>query len=150
MINAVTGLVPFQNSMDNLVHNLGPNPSPTAIAGYTQTYALKVHEDLAMNHSTGQAKFLEEPSRSRSKELVYAIIRDFQVTNNLPLALLSAAYKLRAISKPYVPIDTSALVNSAYIATDTTHDAVASAAFSRSESIRVSELNRRKTGRRKP
>lgn len=34
----------------------------------TSDYAVKVHEDLNMQHKTGEAKFLEKPAREYSRE----------------------------------------------------------------------------------
>jgi hypothetical protein len=40
------------------------------VVGYSQGYAVYVHEDLEAYHPTGQAKFLETPARSMARELI--------------------------------------------------------------------------------
>ena len=42
----------------------GSNPS--VIVGYTEEYAIFVHENLEAHHNNGQAKFLEQPLRENA------------------------------------------------------------------------------------
>lgn len=43
------------------------------IVGFTQNYAIYVHENLAARHPVGNAKFLEGPARRRKKEIMEMI-----------------------------------------------------------------------------
>lgn len=46
----------------------GKNPS--VIVGYTEEYAIFVHENLEAHHPVGQAKFLEQPLRENTDKYV--------------------------------------------------------------------------------
>jgi hypothetical protein len=46
----------------------GSNPS--VIVGYTEEYAIFVHENLEANHPVGQAKFLEQPLQENTDKYV--------------------------------------------------------------------------------
>lgn len=46
----------------------GSNPS--VIVGYTEEYAIFVHENLEAHHPVGQAKFLEQPLKENADKYV--------------------------------------------------------------------------------
>ncbi len=48
----------------------GSKGSPIAEVGLTANYAVKVHEDLAASHPTGQAKFLSEAISSSHRVIL--------------------------------------------------------------------------------
>lgn len=112
--------------------------------GFTQNYAMWVHEDMDANHTVGQAKFLEVPARSLQLELHNIITKVFKQTGSMQKALLMAGYRLQREAQQLVPVDTSALKASAYTALDSEADAVADAAHQRSEQIKKSALKARK------
>ena len=93
----------------------GKSPSKTVV-GYQMPYAIYVHEDLTARHAPGKtAKYLERPARRYSKEMSLMIRRALRNKATLRSALLQAAYFLLAESKPLVPVDTGALVNSSFV-----------------------------------
>lgn len=87
---------------------------PTVVVGYTQQYALYVHEDLEARHPVGQAKFLEQPARQMGKVLGSKVSE--LVRRGLPFnrALLIAGLDLQKASQQLVPVDTGALKGSAF------------------------------------
>lgn len=99
---------------------IGDNPSPEVTVGYTQNYALYVHENLQLsetekNKKAGRgAKYLEEPYRMYQTQMV-RMVKD-ALKNKVPLAkaLLKAGLFLQRESQKRVPIDTGALRASAF------------------------------------
>jgi len=87
------------------------------VVGYTQDYAVYVHERTELKHKPGkQAKFLESPARNLSKEMFRGIKEVMIKTGSLQVALAVAGLRLQAASQRIVPRDTSALAASAYTA----------------------------------
>lgn len=118
--------------------------------GYTQTYALIVHEDLTAEHKEGkQAKYLEMPARRSREEIGRVVVDGYQKTRSMPKALLLGGLRLLRESDLIVPIDTAALKASGYVALEEEADKVSKEAFIRSEAVRASALNRRAKQRSK-
>jgi hypothetical protein len=44
--------------------------NPSVIVGYTEEYAIFVHENLEAHHPVGQAKFLEQPLKENADKYV--------------------------------------------------------------------------------
>lgn len=88
----------------------------SVIVGYTQAYAIYVHEDMTARHPVGQAKYLEQPARelSNSGTLSGIIARVYRQTGRLIDGLLFAGLRLQRDSQKLVPIDTGALKGSAF------------------------------------
>lgn len=94
----------------------------TVRVGYSAPYALKVHEDLEMFHSNGQAKFLEQPAREYRKVMA-SIVRQHVIarggSRDLEAAILrgflAAGQFLKAESQELVPVDTGFLRDSAFV-----------------------------------
>jgi hypothetical protein len=94
--------------------------------GYTTAYALFVHEDLTMNHPNGgQAKFLEQPARTQTREIGNIVKRELHkdLTRNVKgtltrgvfsKALIKAGRYLEAESRKLVPVDTAFLISSSF------------------------------------
>lgn len=82
--------------------------------GFTQHYAIYVHENLEAEFKVGQAKFLEEPARELAPELA-RIVKD-AAGNGVPLgmALYMAGLRLQREAQLRCPVDTGALKNSAF------------------------------------
>ncbi len=51
----------------------GSGVNTAAVVGYTQAYAVVVHEDLEAHHPVGEAKYLERPARELAPELAAII-----------------------------------------------------------------------------
>jgi hypothetical protein len=87
---------------------------PTVVVGYTQNYAIFVHENMTAHHPVGQAKFLEQPARTMQDELK-KIIRDAMKNGaDLGKALLMAGLRLQRESQKLCPVETGALRASAF------------------------------------
>lgn len=84
------------------------------VVGYTQQYAVYVHENLEAHHPVGQAKFLEQPFRENEDKYTGIIVTAMQ--NDVPFAkaLLLAGLSLQRDSQELVPVDTGALKGSAF------------------------------------
>jgi hypothetical protein len=77
--------------------------------------AVYVHEDLSKHHPTGQAKFLEQPTRQYGREMGQ-IVRDILNSGGTILeAETAAAQFLLEMSKPLVPVDTGRLKASGFV-----------------------------------
>jgi hypothetical protein len=91
--------------------------SPVGIVGYTQEYAIDVHENLEAAHKPGkQAKFLEGPARKLANEGTLGRIIVEAVRRGMSLAegILLACLRVQRESQRVVPVDTGALKNSAF------------------------------------
>lgn len=80
-------------------------------------YAIYVHEDTTKHHPIGQAKFLERAYRELAPQLKQHIAVAGLLHKGVSLeeVLLDAGEKIRIRSQQYVPVDTGALKNSAYV-----------------------------------
>jgi hypothetical protein len=109
----------------------------SVVVGYTQSYAITVHEDLEAKHRPGkQAKYLEGPAREKAKEIADIIFSNYRKTKDAAKALLVGGLYLQRESQKVVPVDTSALRASAFTALDRDVPRVAAAAYAKSETIR--------------
>lgn len=88
----------------------------SVIVGYTQAYAVYVHENLTARHPVGQAKYLEQPARQLSSDgTLGRIVRQAkQNGQTMAQGLLLAGLRLQRDSQALVPIDTGALRASAF------------------------------------
>lgn len=86
----------------------------SVIVGYSQYYALFVHERLDLKHPVGKAMYLIDPFRAM-KPLVGKIIKShMNAGKTLEQALILVGLLLQKNSQDEVPVDTSALKNSAF------------------------------------
>lgn len=88
----------------------------SVVVGYTQAYAIHVHENLEAIHPVGQAKYLEEPARQMSGDGTFSGIVFGAVNKGKTLmqGLLMAGLRLQRDSQKLVPVDTGALKGSAF------------------------------------
>ena len=115
------------------------------IVGFTQRYALPVHERLDTRHAPGKtAKYLEGPARRMAKELGGIAMAIYKKTRDLEKGLLVAGLRLQREAQQIVPLDTSALRASAYTARASEHSLKSTEAFAASEQIRLNALKNRK------
>lgn len=84
----------------------------TLSCGYDTPYALYVHENLAVHHENGQAKYLEQPAREKNAEMVEAVVKTLQQKQSLTLGLERARDILQKASQAVVPVDTGRLYQS--------------------------------------
>lgn len=93
-----------------------PDPRPVVVVGFTQNYALPVHEDLEAHHDVGQAKFLEQPARELADELRDTTAKVYAKTGSLEQGLLIAGLRLQREAQKLVPVKYGALKGSAFTA----------------------------------
>lgn len=89
----------------------------SVITGFTQSYALFVHENMTAQHAPGKrAKYLEEPARRLSNEgtLGRIVEQVYRKTKDMGKALLIAGLRIQREAQRIVPIDTGALKASAF------------------------------------
>lgn len=82
--------------------------------GFTQSYAVYVHENLEARHPVGQAKFLEQPARELSSTLGEIVAELLSKGKTMSQALLVAGLRLQREAQQLCPVDTGALKNSAF------------------------------------
>lgn len=99
---------------------LKDNPTPSVVVGYTQAYAIYVHENLEVsltekNIKAGRgAKYLENPARQH-KSTIAKLVKDMILKKKrLDHSLLKGGLFLQKESQKVVPIDTGALRASAF------------------------------------
>lgn len=85
------------------------------VVGYTQNYAIFVHERLDVFHPVGQAKYLEEPFRGLAPKMTEKIAKYFSKGMNLSQAVTVVLLEVQRESQLLVPIDTGALRASAFV-----------------------------------
>lgn len=112
----VQGLKKLLNDLDKIKKKY-EKASPVVVVGYSQRYAVYVHENLDASHKRGkQAKFLESPARSMQPQLAKTIAEEMKKSGNLEKALLKAGFQLQRASQKIVPVATGALKASAFTA----------------------------------
>ncbi len=119
--------------------------SEGVVVGFTQRYAIYVHEVQARHKPGKQWKFLESPFRRMmtTGELMRIIKEVYKKTKSLTKAFLVAGLRIQREAQQITPIDTGALKASAFTTTDSKLNAVASVAFKKSEARRVDTLAKR-------
>lgn len=86
----------------------------SVIVGYTQQYAIYVHENLEAHHPVGQAKFLEQPARENGHRYAQIAADQLRKKRTMAQSLLVAGLALQADSQRLVPVDTGSLRASAF------------------------------------
>jgi len=86
------------------------------VVGFTQNYAIYVHENLEAYHLVGQAKFLEQPARELSQGGVLSriVVEVMRQGKTMMQGLLLAGLRIQREAQRLVPVDTGALKNSAF------------------------------------
>lgn len=101
-------------SMGRASSRSGAGGTVSVAVGYTQAYAIYVHENLKSHHPIGEAKFLERPFRELGPDLASQITDDLRNGVSFPMALLRAGLLVQRESQLLVPVDTGALRASAF------------------------------------
>lgn len=91
----------------------------SVVVGYTQNYALFVHEILDAAHPVGKALYLIDPFNDM-KPIVGKLVQAYMKQGKtLREALLLVGLELQAQSQEEVPVDTGALKGSAFTREET-------------------------------
>lgn len=112
----IGGIIELKGKFAKYLNKYGTNPKPKIVVGYTQKYAVYVHEILTNHHPVGQAKFLEQPAREMNSsgegsKIVKSVL---QGGGTLEQALYTAGLELQRRSQQICPVDTGALKASAF------------------------------------
>ena len=111
--------------------------------GFSQNYAVWVHEVRA-NHKDGkQWHYLSTPARQLESELGQIILTAYKTTGNMLKSLLVAGMRLQREAQQIVPIDTAALKASAFTAPTAREDEAAAKAYVKSEFRRARTMDQR-------
>jgi|TARA_R110002110_G_scaffold145775_6_gene335361 hypothetical protein len=108
----------------------------TVVVGFTQSYAVYVHENKQAAHPVGQAKYIEQPSRELKSKFSDIIQKVTKKTGNIRDGLLMAGLLLQRSAQKLTPVDTGALKASAFTDFQENVDEAARKAFDKSEQIR--------------
>jgi len=100
--------------LGQLATRYGPSPSPAVLVGYTQSYAIYVHENLEAHHPVGQAKYLEQPFRMRASGVAGRVAARLRQGLTLEEALLLEGLGLRRDSQLLCPVEFGFLKGSAF------------------------------------
>lgn len=109
---AVEGIDKVEVALRKKAQDVGGNVS--VVVGYSQAYAVYVHEDLEAHHPVGQAKFLEQPARELRQELGKTVRDGLKRGLTLEQSLVMAGLRLQRDSQQLCPVDTGALRASAF------------------------------------
>lgn len=104
--------------------------------GYTQNYALYVHE-IPAYHVVGEVEYLMKAVRATKKEVQANIIKAYQRGATLEQALLIGGLRFQREAMNRTPIDTGALRASAFTDLTKNVERVSLEAFIKSERIRI-------------
>ncbi len=130
----VTGVKDVIGMLQRSKKQIGPSESVTV--GFTQRYAIYVHE-IKKNYRVGGWKYLETPARDHANDIAKSIANAFKRTKDLKKSLFIGGLLLQRYAQESVPVDTSALKASAFTCNTKDVDSVAQAAFTKSEGIRT-------------
>lgn len=136
----IEGLERVNRMIQRSINRVKPFEELQTEIGYTQTYALIVHEDLEVYHPYGQAKYLEMPSRRYRSNIYKVIAAGLGRGLSFQKSLLEGCEFLRQTAIPFTPIDTGALRLSTYISTLSKASVIAAKTFAVSEAHRLSVL----------
>lgn len=111
----VTGISQVVNALRARNRSLRVGGKDRLTVGYSAPYAVYVHENLEVHHVKGQAKFLEEPARTKRDDMVMIIREEMKAGRTLAQANRKAGQFLLRESKKLVPVDTGVLKASGYV-----------------------------------
>ena len=111
---------------------------PSVTVGFSQNYAIYVHENLEVHHPVGQAKYLEQPAREMGKELGQITAEVIKNGGTVEEGLLVAGLELQRAAQELTPVDTGALKSSAFTCLTSDEDDAAASAYAKGESVRRS------------
>ena len=128
----------LKKTLLNLKFGNKENSHASGTVGFTQNYALAVHE----THRK-KSKYLEQPARTKRNELGTIVVKGMKATKSLEKALIIAGLNLQIASQKLVPVDTGALKASAFTSLTRNTEAVAGRAFEKSELVKKKAISAR-------
>lgn len=141
----IEGVKKVQAKLQALIRKAKNETDSSVVVGFTQVYAVHVHEDTDAQHAEGKtAKYLEGPARTLKNVLAKMIEVVVRKTGSIRKGLAIAGLRLQREAQKIVPIDTGALKASAFTAFEEEVEVKAKVAFEKSEVIRLAGLNKKK------
>ena len=140
----VVGIPGVNEELRKIARKSGKLNHGNVIVGYTQRYAVYVHEVQAKHKTGKQWKYLEAPFRVLAPEIIKIVARIYEATGSVTKGLLVAGLRLQRESQKIVPIDTSALKASAYTALESKAPAAALAAQAKADAT-MDRVNAKRT-----
>lgn len=134
----VDGLKAVKTVLEDLIDEAKAD-QVTYVVGYTQRYALPVHERPTSKRSAEAGKsnkYLEGPARREEGNIARIVGEVYQQTKSMDDALMIAGLHLQRVSQEIVPIDTGALRTSAFTCPEDELEEVAQAAYAAGEARR--------------
>lgn len=111
--------------------------------GFTQSYALPVHEMVMWKHRVGQAKYLTVPLQAMKSQLRIDAISMITGGAKVSTALLVLGLQVQRAAQKLTPVDTGALKASAFTSLTKNVEAASAAAYNRGEARRAKVLAKR-------
>lgn len=133
----IEGVGNLKSKLSELAKKYG-QPTTSVTVGFTQRYALYVHEVQA-RHVVGQWKYLETPARRLRQQIIQTVQKLLAQGASMEHALMVGGLLLQRASQTLTPVDTSALKASAFTCPTADVEAVSQQKFLESESVRLCE-----------
>lgn len=135
----ITGMSEFNKKLTAMYLRSKKEDREGAVVGFTQTYAIYVHEIQASHKPGKQWKFLESSARklAATGELIRIIEQVYKSSKSLTKALLLAGLRIQGQAQLITPVDTGALKASAFTCKTSEENSKAQEAFAKSESVRT-------------
>lgn len=149
----VTGVGKLLRQLKQLANESKKNYTASVTVGFTQGYALPVHEITTWKHKVGQAKYLTIPFNALREEIKSLIVRAIKNGATAEQALLIAGLRVQREAQLLTPVDTGALKASAFTSLTKDADRASEKAHRDAEKLRAKVLAKRerdKTKGKKP
>jgi uncharacterized protein YyaL (SSP411 family) len=111
----VGGIDKFITSMKNYRKSWFGRVKTEMSVGFSADYAFRIHEDLAMFHTVGQAKFLETAIREIEPTIARQVRDMLKHSYSLESALQAQGLRILSRAQELVPVDTGFLRDSGYV-----------------------------------
>lgn len=137
----ITGISEVKRALNKVAKGfVGEN----VVVGFTQNYALFVHENRNSNHTTGKAGFLLDNARDLQKEMSQIVLNVTKQTGSVEKGLMVAGVRLQSAAQEDTPVDTGALKASAFTAKESDLESAVQKAYQEGEKIRADEVASRR------
>jgi hypothetical protein len=138
----ITGLREVQRELKRLSKGF---IAEGVVVGFTQSYAIYVHEMKGLKHTTGKAGFLLDNARDLRKEMAQTVLTVTKNTGNVTKGLIAAGQRLQGAAMDDTPIDTGALRASSFVAKESDLEAASAAAKAKGDKERGDVKQKRRT-----
>lgn len=140
----IEGAKDFYSYLDKELDSLKREGEISYTTGFTQNYAVYVHEMEDLNHEVGEAKFLEKAVARTAAEVGRIVTNAVLQGSSFKQGLYMGALRIQREAMLRVPIDTGALRASAFTAIAADVERVSMAAYQKAERLRDRVYERRR------